>query len=269
MSLPNVQKNTLRCTALLLLIGIVQPHDSFAAPAAAAQTFTSPLPATSDRASNKITETHPTSAKRSRKRKIIKPDARIDLLKDAYQALSQGQLSLAEEKYITCLAMHPHEKDALLGLAVTYQRKLQNDRAARLYRQVLNEDMGNVAAAAGLISLSAEADPVAAESQLKDLLDIKQFAPELHYALGNVLAEQNRLGEAQQAFYRAYSLAPDNALYAYDLAVMLDRLHQSDAAIPYYEKALSLSQPGDAMLDLNAIGRRIRELKGIHQQDFD
>ncbi len=202
--------------------------------------------------------------KRKPRRKIAKPGiqvgSRLDPLQQGYLALSEGRLDQAEQSYLAALAQRPHEKDALLGLAVIAQRKMQTERAANLYRQVLREDMGNAAAAAGLVSLSVMADPVAAESQLRELLDIKPGASEFHYALGGVLARQQRWGEAQQAFFRAYGLAPDNALYAYNLAVSLDRLHQSAAALPYYEQASRLAKPDDPAIDQDAIGRRIQEL---------
>ncbi|MCX7192727.1 MAG: hypothetical protein NTY60_03765 [Proteobacteria bacterium] len=182
-----------------------------------------------------------------------------DLLKEGYLALSEGRLDQAERSYLAALSQHPHEKDALLGLAVIAQRKMQTDRAAELYRQVLREDLGNAAAAAGLVSLSMQADLVSAESQLRELIDLKPAAPEFHYALGNVLARQLRWGEAQQAFFRACNLAPDNALYAYNLAVSLDHLHQPAAALPYYQKAGKLAN--DSTLDMDKIGRRIQELK--------
>lgn len=213
--------------------------------------------------------TRPVAANSQPKRKSArKQPARLDLLastsqdplKEGYLALSEGRLDQAEQKYLSALAQHPHEKDALLGLAVVAQRKMQMERAADLYRQVLREDLGNATAAAGLVSLSAQADPLAAESQLRELLDIKPSAPEFHYALGGVLARQLRWGEAQQAFFRACSLNPGNALYAYNLAVSLDRLHQSAAALPYYEKASRLARPNDPTLDRDAIQRRIQEL---------
>lgn len=254
------------------LIAAIEPASQPAATSGIAQMSTqlASLPATAsgtDASVNK-TWTRPLTAKKHPKRKSGKKPARQgvlagtdhDPLKAAYLALSQGNLDLAEQKYLDVLAQRPHEKDALLGLAVIAQRKLQTERATDLYRQVLHEDMGNAAAAAGLVSLSAQADPVAAESQLRELLDIKPAAPELHYALGNVLARQLRWGEAQQAFFRAYSLKPGNALYAYNLAVSLDRLHQPAAALPYYEKAAQLAKPGDPTLDQAAIGRRIQEL---------
>ena len=199
-------------------------------------------------------------AKRKPKRNIPQSGIQPDLLQSAYLALSEGRLDQAEHNYLAALARQPHEKDALLGLAVIAQRKMQTERAAELYRQVLREDLGNVAAAAGLVSLSVPADPLAAESQLRELIDLKPTAAEFHYALGGVLAAQQRWGEAQQAYFRACSLKPDNALYAYNLAVSLDHLHQPAAALAQYEQASRLAEPRDPAIDQGVIGRRIQEL---------
>ena len=219
------------------------------------------LPATAASAPGNKSWTHPVKSKKHQAKKRPKRKqlpAASDPLKDGYRALVKGNLELAEQKYLEALALHPHEKDALLGLAIVAQRKLQNDRAISLYRQVLREDIGNAAAAAGLVSLSALADPVAAQSQLKELIDLKPASAEFHYAMGNVLARQLRWGEAQQAFFHAYTLSPGNALYAYNLAVALDRLHQGAAALPYYRKAAQLAN--DPTLDQDAIDKRIEEL---------
>ncbi len=184
--------------------------------------------------------------------------AESDPLKDGYLALLAGNLPLAEQKYLKALVLHPYEKDALLGLAIVAQRKMQKDRAISLYRQVLREDLGNTTAAAALISLASTADPLAAESQLKELIELKPASAEFHYAMGNVLARQLRWAEAQQAFFHAYTLSPDNALFAYNLAVALDRLHQPAAALPYYRQAAKLAN--DPILDMDAINKRIEEL---------
>jgi len=190
---------------------------------------------------------------------------RRDPLQEGYRALSEGRLNQAEQSYQEALAQHPHEKDALLGLAVIAQRRMQTQRATDLYQQVLREDLGNVTAAAGLVSLSVQADPVAAESQLRQLLDIKPNAAEFHHALGNVLARQQRWGEAQQAFFRAYSLSPGNARYAYNLAIALDHLHQPTAALSYYEKAAGLAERNDPTLDQSVIGHRMQELSQLNR----
>lgn len=206
-----------------------------------------------------------TAVSKSTNRNIMASTSK-DPLQEGYLALSAGRLDQAEQQYLAALSQHPHEKDALLGLAVIAQRKMQTQRATDLYQQVLREDLGNVTAAAGLVILSVHADPVAAESQLRQLLDIKPNAPEFHHALGNVLATQIRWGEAQQAFFRAHSLAPGNALYAYNLAVSLEHLHQPAAALPYYEKAFQLAGTSDPTVDRNAIRHRIQTLSQTTQK---
>ncbi len=196
----------------------------------------------------------------------LKNESQGQMLMTAYRELSRGMLDEAATEYGEVLADSPHEIDALLGLAVIYQRRHQPDLAAKFYRQALNEDMGNAPAAAGLISLSIPADPAAAESELKELLDIQPSSPELQYALGNALAFELRMGEAEHAYFIAYTLAPDNALYAYNLAVSLDRLHKPHAALPYYEKSLRLSMQYPGLFDPNPVNRRIREISGIQEQ---
>lgn len=250
-------------------VAIAPPAASQTPVAASVADSVASLPATG--AGNAIAEqkawTQPLDGKKTVKHKAKRKSAqpgtqtstRQDPLKAGYQALSEGHLELAEQHYLAALAQRPHEKDALLGLAVIAHRKQQTERATDLYRQVLREDLGNAAAAAGLVSLSVHADPLAAESQLRELLDLKPTAPEFHYALGGVLARQQRWGEAQQAFFRAHSLEPGKALYAYNLAVSLDRLHQPAAALPYYEKTLQLAN--DPSLDSEAVNQRIQELK--------
>jgi tetratricopeptide (TPR) repeat protein len=210
--------------------------------------------------------THPAANRQPKHRRPaqLASNPRTDALTVAYQSLSEGNLEQAEQSYLAALAAQPHEKDALLGLAVIAQRRMQPERATALYRQVLREDIGNTTAAAGLVSLSALADPGSAESQLRELLDIKPASAELHYALGGVLARQQRWGEAQLAFFRAYSLAPEKALYAYNLAVSLDHLRQASAARPYYEKAIQLVQVGDTTINRDLIERRIKELSNSH-----
>ncbi|MDD5058555.1 MAG: tetratricopeptide repeat protein [Sideroxydans sp.] len=190
----------------------------------------------------------------------IQMQASADPLKEGYVALTEGRLADAEAKYLGALAQHPHEKDVLLGLAIIAQRQKQTERALDYYQQVLSEDPNNVLAATSLFVLSEQADPVAAEGRLKQLLEIKPSSPEPHYALGNVLARQKRWGEAQQSFSRAYSLKPDNALYAYNLAVALDHLRKPVSALSYYEKTIQLAKPGDSTINLPAIQQRVLEL---------
>jgi Flp pilus assembly protein TadD len=82
----------------------------------------------------------------------------------------------------------------------------------------------------------------------------------LHFALGNYYAEQARWGEAQQAYFNAYRLEPDNAELAFNLAVSLDRLGQKKSAAQYYQRALQLDPEHNAGFDHAKISQRIEEL---------
>ena len=185
----------------------------------------------------------------------------IDPLREGYKALTDGRLIDAERFYQDVIAKSPHERDALLGLAVIAHRKRQPERALDLYRQVLSEDPINATATAAMVNLTMQADPVAAESRLKLLLDRQPSSPGLYHVLGRVFALQKRWGEAQQAFFQAFKLDPDNAQYAYNLAVALDHMHKPAAALPYYEKAAQIMKLGDPALNRNTIEQRIEELR--------
>jgi Flp pilus assembly protein TadD len=73
-------------------------------------------------------------------------------------------------------------------------------------------------------------------------------------------ARQGRWPEAQQSYFRAFSTAPTNPDYAFNLAVGLDRLNQGRLAQSYYQRALALAQTAPAGFDPNAVRKRLQEL---------
>ena len=74
-------------------------------------------------------------------------------------------------------------------------------------------------------------------------------------------AQQLRWSEAQQSYFLAYSNAPTNADYAFNLAVSLDRLGQNKLALDYYQRALGMSQNGPHNFTSQAVQSRIKELR--------
>ncbi|MRD73276.1 tetratricopeptide repeat protein [Rhodocyclus tenuis] len=182
------------------------------------------------------------------------------LLLRAYRALQDGQLDAAAPDYRSALARDPHDLDALLGLAHIATRRGDNEYAATLYGRALESDPGDADALAGLTALQGLIDPAQAESRLKSALDSSPTSASLHLALGGLMAEQQRWHEAQQAYFRALTLIPDNADILFNLAVCLDHLRQSQLAAQHYRRAMDLAGKSPATFDRRAVEQRLAEL---------
>lgn len=189
------------------------------------------------------------------------PPALNPLTTDAYQALQAGNLDTAQQNYAQLLKDDPTNLDALLGLAVIAAKHGDNETAARHYMRVLELDPRNAAAQAGLLSLFGGADLLAAETRLKQLIS-QNPSPFLYFALGNVYADQQRWPDAQQAYFQAQRLQPDNPDYAYNLAVGLDHIGQSKLALEFYRRAVRLAATkGQVNFSTSAAEDRVNKLQ--------
>lgn len=180
-------------------------------------------------------------------------------LKAAYQAYITGDLEIAKQYYLEELEANPRNKDALLGLAAIATRlQLVNDAQA-YYLRILELDPRDSSAIAGMAGL-VQADPNQTESRLKNFLAQQPDAAALHFALGNNHVTQLRWAEAQQSFFRALSIDPTNADYAFNLAVSLDHLKKNELATKYYREALVLADKGPVGFKEVQIIERLKEL---------
>jgi tetratricopeptide (TPR) repeat protein len=95
---------------------------------------------------------------------------------------------------------------------------------------------------------------------LKSLIAGQPEAALLHFSLGNQYAQQSRWSEAQAAYFKAYSVDPENADYAFNLAVSLDQLHQGKLALEYYQRALALTDKRAVSFNPAQARLRVQEL---------
>jgi Flp pilus assembly protein TadD len=188
------------------------------------------------------------------------PAEEARLVREAHDYYRGGNLAGARAHYVAVLERQPDNVDALLGLGAVSLREGDTVSAMGLLSRVLRLNPRNETARAILIGMQRDADAVSRESALKNLIHEHPDLPYLHFALGNVYAEQRRWAEAQQAFFDAYRNDAGNPDYALNLAVSLDRLGQYPTALDYYNVALRLADERAAGFDPSGVLSRIREL---------
>ena len=178
-----------------------------------------------------------------------------------YAAYTAGDLTAARNEYERALKDEPSNRDALLGLAALDVRSGRFENAEAAYLRLLSADPRDAHALAALIALRAgRGDPVNTESRVKSMLAEAPGAHVLNFTLGNQFAQQGRWAEAQQEYFKAFTAEPDNADFAYNLAVSLDHLRQPKPALEYYQRALALAKARGASFDTAAAQTRVAQL---------
>jgi tetratricopeptide (TPR) repeat protein len=178
-----------------------------------------------------------------------------------YAAYQAGDFARARAEYEQALGDEPSNRDALLGMAAVETRSGRYEAAEAAYLRLLQADPRDSHAQAGLLALrSARLDPLAAESRVKSMLAQDPGAHALNFQLGNQLAQQGRWAEAQQEYFKAFAADPENADFAYNLAVALDHLRQPRLAREYYQRALALAEKRSASFDAALARARVSAL---------
>ena len=193
--------------------------------------------------------------------KAIDPPRVSTELTGAYEALKSGDYAKAKSFYAAVLQSDALNLDAHLGIATALARANEAAAAARAYRKALEIDPRNGTALAGLLAVSSSTPSGALEVDLKTLLGNNPNSAALSFTLGNLYAAQSRWTEAQQVYFEAFRIEPDNADYIYNLAVSLDQLKQSKIALDYYQRALTAASKAGAQFDPAQVRRRVNELR--------
>jgi Flp pilus assembly protein TadD len=180
----------------------------------------------------------------------------------AYAAYLQGDLATAQHDYQEALREDPTNRDALLGRAAIEVRSGRLESAEATYLRLLQIDPRDPHAQAGLIALrGSRLDPLTTESRVKSMLAADPGANVLHFTLGNQLAQQGRWAEAQDEYFKAFAASPNNADFAYNLAVSLDHLRQDKSALDYYRRAIALAEGRGSSFSVAAARQRAAQLE--------
>jgi tetratricopeptide (TPR) repeat protein len=180
----------------------------------------------------------------------------------AYQAFTRGEDANAQQQYWQVLKRDVRNVDALLGMAAIAQRQGRDADALGWYQKVLEVEPRNSIAQTAIVSPQGNTDAIGTESRIKSMIAQRPEGANLHAALGNLYAEQNQWPSAQEAYFNASRLAPNNADYAFNLAISLDQMGKPSLALKQYQRALDLlNKSGAASPDRAQLEARIRELQ--------
>ncbi len=177
-----------------------------------------------------------------------------------YASYMRGDMDAARERYTAALRNDPRSADAINGLGAVALQSGHLEDAERWFRQALTNNPSDPIAQTGLLSLNREGDPIAIESRLRSAIARDGEMASSHFALGTLQARTERWVDAQQSFFRAYSLEPDNPDYRFNLAVALDHLNKPTLAAQYYELAIAAASQRQAHFDREAASRRLKAL---------
>lgn len=168
-------------------------------------------------------------------------------LNRAYAALMGGDTDTAIEIYKNILSTNATSQDALFGLAATYHRVGNIDKARPLYGMLLKINPNHREALNNFLVLVSDESPQDALPELERLETRNpEFSP-IPAQIAVVLDKLNYPDQARDKMLRAIELAPDNLTYKYNLAVMLDHQGRTADALALYKMLIDASLHGQAV----------------------
>jgi tetratricopeptide (TPR) repeat protein len=177
---------------------------------------------------------------------------------DGFAAFNAGEFDRARIAYERALRADPRNPDALHGLMALAQQRGDDTQARQLMRRIADIDPADTSIQ---VAMNDHVDPAQREARLLNIAAAQPQSAAVALALGNLYASQARWREAQQAYFNAWTLSPDQPDHAYNLAVSLDQLRQSRLALQYYREALALRGQRAAAFDAQRVEMRIETLQ--------
>ncbi len=185
-----------------------------------------------------------------------------DDIEKAYNSLLAGDTETAVNHYSSALTHNPNNQEALFGLAATYQRAGQSEMARPAYSRLLQINPQHREALNNFLALVAEEAP---QEALQELLTLQTRNPDFAGLKAQIAIVYQKIGQTDQAIDymgHALGLAPENLAYRYNLAVLLDHNGKREDAAALYQQLIEASLRGQAIPgDLNRIQQRLTFLR--------
>jgi tetratricopeptide (TPR) repeat protein len=182
-------------------------------------------------------------------------------LNRAYTALMGGDTEAAIETYKNILSTDSSNQDALFGLAATYHRLGNFDKARPLYGALLKINPQHREGLNNFLALASDESP---QDALPELERLEARNPDFSPIPAQIAIVLDKLGfkdEARAKMLRAIDLAPDNMTYKYNLAIMLDHHGRVADAKALYRMLIESSLHGQKVpASADAMQRRLNYL---------
>jgi len=182
---------------------------------------------------------------------------------DGWRAYADGRLQDASDKFKIALSLDRNDLHAMLSLASLALRQGDLALATNYYEQVMSIDGQNSDALVGLAQIRSQADPVSWETRLSLAVERSPRHAGLWSALGSVVAQQNRWGEAVLAFRQASALDPQSPNHVYNMAVALEHAGRRNEALTAYQQAVAIAHQQPASFDVRVVQERIQLLEAV------
>lgn len=182
-------------------------------------------------------------------------------LNRAYTSLMGGDTDTAIEVYKNILSTDASNQDALFGLAATYHRLGNLDKARPLYGALLQLNPQHREGLNNFLVLVGDESPQEALPELQRLEARNPVFSPIPAQIALVLDKLGYKDEAREKMLRAIELAPDNLTYKFNLAVMLDSQGQAADATALYQLLIESSLRGQKVpASADAMQRRVNYL---------
>lgn len=167
-----------------------------------------------------------------------------DLLERGLKALNVGQYEVAISLYKQALEKNRKSRDAMFGLATAYQKAGQRREARDAYVRLLGSYPEFEDGLNNFLVLASEESPADALKEMNNISSRNpRFAP-VYAQKAAVYTKMNDLENARKNMAKAVRLAPDNNVYRYNMAILLDQMGDYGGATKLYGELIEASYKG-------------------------